>query len=450
MRVQRMIGAMIRTTTKMLAGTALSALLFAGAVTARAQDKPAQSEPTPEQKFLAQLNKGKYALTLVDGKVSGAGMNVLSDATADAQFVLIGEDHGIRQIPQFAASVFEMLAPRGFHTLALETGPEVTPSLEEFASGPVSGPDGGAAQLSKFNKKFPFTLAFYGWQKEFAFLQRCARATKGGKVDLWGLDQELMGSSVYLLPKIAHEKLGRDASAMAEQLIKKNDDAYAGSAKTGDPSGLFMLSASDDELNAFSELLKTQGTPRAQEILAALMKSRDIYKKNMGNEGFASNRERSLLMKENFKRDYTAATDAGDAMPKVMFKFGAYHMYRGINMIHNNDIGNMVAELAGWNGKTSVHIMILGVKGTQLAFAGIGKPGAVASLDLKSDPRGDFNFLAPMFDNMLAGSWTMYDMRGLRPHFGAYGKLDTELERVIFGYDFVVLVPDPAASHDLE
>jgi len=445
MRMQRMIGAMIRTTMEIVAGIALGAALFAGATTARAQDKPAQSEPTPEQKFLAQLNKGKYALTLADGKISGAGMVVLSDATADAQFVLIGEDHGIRQIPQFAASVFEMLTPRGFHTLALETGPEVTPTLEELASNAD-----GAARMKEFDKKFPFTLAFYGWREEFSFLQRCARATKIGEVDLWGIDQELMGSSVYLLRKIAHEKLGPDASAMAERLIKENDDAYAASAKTGDPTGLFMLSASDDELNAFAALLKTQGTPRAKEILASLVKSRDIYKKNMGSEGFASNRERSLLMKENFKRDYTAGMDAGDAMPKVMFKFGAFHMYRGTNMIHNNDIGNMVAELADWEGTKSVHIMILGVKGTQLAFAGIGKPGVEAPLDLKSDPRGDFSFLAPMFDNMLPGSWTMYDMRGLRPHFGAYGKLDTELERVIFGYDFVVLVPDPAASHGME
>lgn len=441
MRMQRVIGAV----TKMLAGIALCAVLFAGATTARAQEKPAQSEPTPEQKFLAQLNKGKYALTLADGKVSGAGMGVLSDATAGAQFVLIGEDHGIRQIPQFAATVFEMLAPRGFHTLALEIGPEVTPTLEELAASVD-----GAARMKEFNNKFPFSVAFYGWQEEFAFLQRCARATKDGRVNLWGLDQELMGSSGYLLRKIADEKLGPAAKTMADQLIKTETEIYAAVAKTGDPSGLFMLSASDDELNAFAELLRTQGTPRAQEMLASLVKSRDIYKKNMGSEGFASNRERSLLMKENFKRDYTAAMDAGDAMPKVMFKFGAFHMYRGINMIHNNDIGDMVSELADWDGKKSVHIMILGVKGTQLAFAGIGKPGVEAPLDLKSDPRGDFSFLAPMFDNMLPGSWTMYDMRELRLHFGAYGKLDTELERVIFGYDFVVLVPDPAASHGME
>ena len=60
------------------------------------------------------------------------------------------------------------------------------------------------------------------------------------------------------------------------------------------------------------------------------------------------------------------------------------------------------------------------------------------------------SILAPMFDIMLRRSWTMYDVRPTRPHFGLYRELETELERVIFGYDFVVLVPDPAASHDLE
>jgi hypothetical protein len=33
--------------------------------------------------------------------------------------------------------------------------------------------------------------------------------------------------------------------------------------------------------------------------------------------------------------------------------------------------------------------------------------------------------------------------------FGKLGKLDPELERLIFGYDFVVLIPDPKASHAL-
>jgi len=420
-----------------LVGLALAALAVV-AVASKAQEKDAQ------QKFLEQLTKNRYALTLESGKVSGPGMNVLSEATSDAEFVLVGEDHGIRQIPQFMGTVFEMLAPRGFHTLAIETGPSVTPPLAAFASQPD-----GAWRMKEFDQKYPDSVAFYEWQEEFAFLQRCARATKHGKVDLWGLDQEFMGATGYLLSKILDEKLGQDAKAAAERMMKENDDSYAAAAKTGDPTGLFMMAAKDEELASFAELLKKQGTPPAKNMLASLVLSRDIYKKNMGNEGHASNRERSLLMKENFKQAYTAARTTSDLMPKVMFKFGAYHMYRGFNKLRIDDIGDLVAELADWNATKSVHILIVGVKGTQLGFAGIGKPYAEMPLDLKADKRGDFSFLAPMFDDMLQGSWTLYDLRPFRSHFSSYEVADTEMERMIFGYDFLVLVPDPEASHEM-
>jgi hypothetical protein len=35
----------------------------------------------------------------------------------------------------------------------------------------------------------------------------------------------------------------------------------------------------------------------------------------------------------------------------------------------------------------------------------------------------------------------------LRERFSKYGKIDLELERVILGYDFVALIPDPNATH---
>jgi len=415
------------------------------------QDAPkprdkAKEEAEQRQKFIDQLNKNKYALTLdaATGKTTGPGMNVLSDATADAQFVLIGEDHGMTEIPQFMGTVFEMLAPRGFHTLAIETGPYVTSAMQEY----VSKPD-GAARMGEFVRKYPFAAAFYNWREEFAFLQRCARAGKDGNVNLWGLDQELMGSAGYLLQKISGQKLGPDATAMAERMLKENDAAYAAAAKTGDPSGLFMMTAKDADLKAFGDLLKTQGTPAARKMLAALVESRAIYGKYFANEGYASNRERAQLMKQNFRARYEAANDA-EPLPKVMFKFGGYHMYQGLNSLHSSEIGNLVAELAEWNGTKSVHVMVLGVKGETAAFGGIGKPSGKEKLDLRTDPRGDFTFLAPMLDNMLKDSWTMYDVRAFRAHFGSYGAVDKEMERMIFGYDFLVLIPETTASHDLE
>jgi hypothetical protein len=49
-------------------------------------------------------------------------------------------------------------------------------------------------------------------------------------------------------------------------------------------------------------------------------------------------------------------------------------MFKGINPRRDNDLGNFVTELTDGQGTTSLHIMILGVKGSELRFAGIGRP----------------------------------------------------------------------------
>jgi hypothetical protein len=134
-------------------------------------------------------------------------------------------------------------------------------------------------------------------------------------------------------------------------------------------------------------------------------------------------------------------------LPKVFFKFGAYHMFRGINPLHSSELGNLIGEAAEANQFKSVHILIAGVKGEQLHFAGIGKPPEAAPVDLAGDKDSPFLFFKPLFDALVEGSWTLYDLRALRDGFSKYGKIDPELERVIFGYDFVVFIPDPKASH---
>lgn len=72
-----------------------------------------------------------------------------------------------------------------------------------------------------------------------------------------------------------------------------------------------------------------------------------------------------------------------------------------------------------------------------------------APLDLAGGKDSEFLFFKPLFDAQVADSWTIYDLRSLRTEFSKYGKIDPELERVIFGYDFVVLIPEAKPSHDL-
>lgn len=394
--------------------------------------------------FEDAVKQSKSAIVVRDGKLGGPGAETLRAALGEANFVLLGEDHGIQQIPAFGAALCGELGPRGFHTLTIETGPVITAELEKFARAAD-----GAQQFAEFSKKYPFSTAFYNWREEFAMLANCEKAAGPEGMTLWGIDQELMGSSGLLLDKILATQPGPAAKAAVEALVRENSDDLATASKTGNPGELLMMKAKQETLDVTRELLKKEGSAEAQQIFEGLLVSREIYQKNMTGSYYASNRQRALLMKSIFVPLSASAMQKAGAPPKVLFKFGGWHMYRGLNPIHSSEIGNLVNEFAEAHGLKSLHILILGVKGEQSHFVGIGKPFQAAPLDLANDKDSEFSFMRPFLSNQIENQWTLFDLRTLRAKFSSYGKLDPELERLTFGMDFVVLIPDPKASHEL-
>lgn len=395
--------------------------------------------------FLETVQKNHAGLTVKDGKLSGPGADVLRTALGEAQFVLMGEDHGVAQIPEFGAALCAELAPRGFHHLALEVGPNTGPEIEKFARSAD-----GAKQLSEFLEKYPESVPFYNWREEFAMLQQCEKSGGPEGMTLWGVDQEFMGASGFLLDKILANSPGAEAAAAIKALQKENGEAHATAVKSGNPWDLFMTSAKLEELERARDFLAKQGNAEAQKLFAALLVSREVYLKNKAADYYNSNRQRALLMKENFVAPFTAEARREGATPKILFKFGGMHMFRGMNPLHSSELGNLISEAAEGRQQKSVHILVFGVKGQQAHFAGIGKPSQAAPFDNTSEKDSDFPFLKPLFENQVAGSWTIYDLRALRTGYSKYGKVDPEFERTIFGYDFVVLVPEATPSHDIE
>jgi len=395
--------------------------------------------------FADVLKKNRGVISVQDGQLAGPGAEVLRTALAEAQFVALGEDHGIRQIPEFAAALCAELRPHGFHHMGLEVGTYVAPELEKMARSAD-----GAKQLALFEKRYPETIAFYNWQEEFRMLEKCESAASPSHMTIWGLDQEFMGATGFLADRILATNPGPEAKAAVETLLKETSEARAVAVKSGSPGDMFMMTAKQEELDQVRDLLKKQGKPEAQKLFEALLLSREIYQKNMSGDYYESNRQRALLMKKNFSEPFAAASASNGVLPKVFFKFGAYHMFRGINPLHSSDLGNLIGEAAEANQFKSVHILIAGVKGEQLHFAGIGKPAEAAPVDLAGDKDSPFLFFKPLFDVLVENSWTLYDLRALRNGFSKYGRIDPELERVIFGYDFVVFIPDPKASHVIQ
>ena len=381
------------------------------------------------------IHKAEYPFGVTANKLDGKGADVLRAAITQAQFVMLGEDHGIAQIPTLGAALCSELAPAGFHHLALEVGASVAPELETFASAPD-----GAKRLAAFVKQNPETIAFYDWREELAMLQACA------KYHLWGLDQDLMGSPVYVLPKILATKPGPASKAAIEGLVQDNATDRAAAAKTGDYGKLLLVAAKQATLDAATAALAKDGSVEAQQMFASLMTSRDIYLGQQSSEPYASNRARARLMKGTFLDDLSSAMKTDKAFPKVLLKLGAWHMYRGLNPLRSSELGNLVAEAAEGHKVEAVNLLVLGVSGSQLRAAGVGRAPVAAPFDLAKDKDSDFAFLAPFFAEV-GKDWMLFDLRTMRPHFKQLGVDNAELERVIFGFDFLVLIPDAKPSH---
>ena len=332
-----------------------------------------------DRKFVDKLAASRLQLKIDGERMTGGGADLLRSALDGAQYVLIGEDHATSQIPAFTSAVCAILGPQGFHTMAVEAGPMAAAIVQRGI-----GRNDRREQIAASEKKYPDSIAFFNLQEELDMVTSCARSAKGQTFHLWGLDQEFMGSTGMTMARILETRPQKDAAAAAQLILDENNAAAEKAAKSGNPGELLMMSAPDEEFTRLSELLNKEGNADAQRLMRGLIVSRQIYKDNMAAPR-DSNRERALLMKQTFLQDY-------DGVAKV--------------------------------------------KGTRLRFAGIGRPYSPESFKMLDD--NDYKFMQPFVDSAGSEGWTVFDLRKLRGEAIS----DLSLQRLVLGYDLLVLIPE--------
>ncbi len=117
---------------------------------------------------------------------------------------------------------------------------------------------------------------------------------------------------------------------------------------------------------------------------------------------------------------------------------GDWHVYRGFNPLHQLDVGDFLAEQADRENVRSLHIMVLGVRGEHVAYGGYRRP--LKHFTAATDATDDYRWLQPAADLAAKDSWTLYDLRKLR--FRRDLALEPEWNRVVYGYDLLVLIPE--------
>lgn len=333
---------------------------------------------SPNPTLASRLAAIRYELSVEDGKLKGTGAAVLQTAIAQANYVLLGEDHLTREIPRFTAAVCNAMGSTGgLSALAFEASPAVA-----------------------------------------AF---------------WGFDQEFLGSAGWISERMLATHPGPIArnAILRLQTLEHSDVDEA--RKTGDYSRLFMMSVPETELANATAAIEKDGTPATLSAFRELTESRAIYLEQ-GTNASESNARRARLMKRNLVTYFKAAGD--DPPQRILFKFGDWHLYKGINPLQQRDLGNFVAELADGQGRTSLHILVLGAKGTHAVYSGYDRPLKLEPFVMQDDP--DYHWLKPAINLQEPNSWTLFDLRELR--FQALD-LDVDWQRVVYGYDLLILIP---------
>ena len=396
----------------------------------------AQTATLPEA-----LNQAASPLVVTGGQFSGAGGALLQQAIAASRFVLIGESHLSREIPQFSAAVCDTMHPDAY---AVEAGPQAAQFVRSQLHDPAR-----IAHMHSMLRAHPANMAFLDVREENDLAAACAASSGNPQFALWGLDQEFLGAAGALLDSVEATHPGPRALAAIQVAQAKERQAEAAANAGGDYMKLYLISSTDAEVQAMTEAVAADGTPATNRIWHEFTESRRIYKLNLAGDP-DSNRVRNLLMKQHLLADYLPVASKKPET-RVLFKFGSMHMGKGFSPLHQREIGNTIAELADVQGVASLHILIFGTHGRAATVGGYRRPLKIESFDLLTDK--DEGYLAPALAAMFpAGAdkntLTLFDLRKLRFH----RKLDMseEWKRMIYSYDLLVLIPEVTPGTPIE
>ncbi len=402
---------------------------------------------TDDDALIAELVKNRYPLALEDGKLKGAGADLLFKEAEASQFFLIAEDHGIKELPQLTAALFRQIKSYGYDHFATEAGPISARILERLAASPRSQQD-----FADFNHRNPFSLPFYFWKEETGLLETIVNSPGRKTKMIWGLDQEFVVSTKLHLKRLVELAPNRQARRVVEEYNQKAQTEFSRMVESKNPGIVFLASATEDDFKKLSAALNAKPGSEAAEILDELKESWEIYTKQFRGQVYEANNQRAQLIKRHFMRYYNEALREEKSPPKVLFKFGMNHMMRGRNFINVFDVGSLVPHLAFTNGTKSFHLLVMGAGGTQntyLPFVGNeadkNKKYDVVKV-LKDYASADVKpLLAVAAEDK---SWAVMDFRPLRPLITnrKMGKIDKGLEELIWGYDAVLIIPEVHAA----
>ena len=380
--------------------------------------------------LVEQLKEHIYVLDIVDDdRLQGEGLGILEDAIAQSQFTMIGEQHGIVEVNWFTEYLLHFAQGVGYQHLAIETDPFVAAKLESLADQDIDS-------LHSFINEYPFTIPFYDNPSGFQLLKKALELNRQNESVFWGLDQVFMAAPRYLMNYLAHATDKESAKKLAEKYLQKGIDGISNAMQSGDMRECLLFQLSEQDFEELHEAF--EDNPECSRILREIETTREIYSHWLEGDMYANNRKRSLLMKRQFMEYYNQAKQK-EVLPKVLFKFGSNHIYKGLTPVGVFDIGNTVSELAEINGSSSVHIRITGIQGESF-----NPLQGVQEFDHTDDI--DSTVMTAVGERVEGHHWILIDFKALRQNVD-HRRLKAIADGLPFNIDFWILIPEAQPIH---
>ncbi len=415
----------------LLPGFILSMMLILSQIAA------AQSGPSA---FTQALLAARQPLLLTPSGLTGSGSDTLREAVQPARYVLLGEDHYTLEIPQLAAALCDIVHPDAY---AVEVGPYAA----RYVAGLIEKPPADrVSSMESYLRKYPASIAFLNSRAENDLAAHCA----GPHTAFWGLDQEFLGAAGSLLAAMTATAPGPQAQQAIVQAQKEEKVDEAKARASGDYLQLFLVAATDPQIAALQKGVDADGNAQTRDLLHELTASRSINRLHASDLG-ASVAERAKLLKQHFLARYCPLA-AANPNAKILFKFGDNHMGKGLNATHDLDLGDFIAEQAAAENASSLHILVLGMRGTSYTMPGYGKPMGKQPFDMAQE--ASYGWMAALSDQTLQQGpaqdgqvLTLYDLRKLR-----YRGLDLspEWEKTIYSFDLLIVEPSLTVAEEIQ
>jgi hypothetical protein len=380
--------------------------------------------------------KNQYALTLESGQLKGAGADFLLQTAKGSQFFLIGEDHGIAELPMFTQALFKAIHPTGYNHYVTETGPVTAQTVIALASSKDSD-----QAFDKFFARYPFSIPFFAWREEVQVAKTVLDTVQDKANAVAGIDQEFVLSPGFLLDKLTEMATDKKIKAALQQMSQRESDALKKvfSEKNPMAAATFMMDAKEPDLTDIENHFRNRKNLFALAAIEELKASRAVYQKYFTGKYYENNYDRSKLLKKHFLSYYKRISQNGNSQPKLLLKMGAMHTKRGHSFLGIQDIGNLLSELADINQTASFHLFVVVASGHQNGYSPFSDESAKQT---KIEVRYGKEFA----ELASKDSWTIFDLRPLRAEAKKLSAGNNLLQEIILGYDAVLVIPEGHAA----